>query len=133
MANTTVYNALFTFGGRTTRYGEFTMVFLNGCSFVTTPMEFTQVGNWARGRISTGNPNRDRTTFVERFETILGRMGSGVANKGSKTSLLRIVKAMKANAVFMEGWNVPRDLEEGVEMKKKPVADPLAKAPGTHS
>lgn len=131
----TVYNALFANGGRTTRYGEFTVVFMQGCSFITTPMEFTQVGNWARGRVSSGNPNRDRTTFVERFETILGRLGSGVASKGSKASLLRIVKSMKANAVFLEEWNVPRDLDAGVEIKKKPVAaDPLAAKPdGAHS
>lgn len=131
----TVYNTLFGTGGRTTRYGEFTVVFMQGCSFITTPMEFTQVGNWARGRVSSGNANRDRTTFVERFETILGRMGSGVASKGSKAALLRIVKSMKANAVFLEEWNVPRDLDVGVEMKKKaPVADPLAAKPdGTPS
>jgi hypothetical protein len=135
MANSTVYSALFGSGGRTTRYGEFTMVFMTGCSFITTPMEFTQVGNWARSRVSSGNPNRDRTTFVERFETILGRMGSGISSKGSKASLLRIVKSMKANAVFMEEWNVPRDLDAGVEMKKAPVVDPLAKKKpgGTHS
>ena len=117
-------------GGRTSRYGEFTMVFMHGGGFITTPMEYMQMQNWARGRISTGNPVRDRTAFVDRFETILGRVGSGIATKGSKAILLRIVKAMKANAVFLEEWSVPRNLEEGVEMKK--VAPIVARlAPGT--
>lgn len=116
-------------GGRTSRYGEFTMVFMHGGGFITTPMEYMQMQNWARGRISTGNPVRDRTAFVDRFETILGRVGSGIATKGSKAILLRIVKAMKANAVFLEEWSVPRGLEEGVEMKK--VAPIVARlAPG---
>lgn len=132
-APATIFGACFANGGRSSRYGEFTMVHMHGCSFITTPMEFTQVGNWARGRVSSGNAVRDRSTFIDRFETVLGRVGSGVASRGSKPQLLRIVKAMKANAVFLEEWNVPRDLEGGVEIKRKdkPAEPPAAKPGGT--
>ena len=115
----TVLTSVFQHGGRTSRYGEYTIVHMHGCSFITTPMEFSQMQNWARGRMSTGNPVRDRTSFTDRFETVLARVGSGLATKGSKLSLSRIVKAMKANAVFLEEWMVPHDLDQGVEMKKR--------------
>lgn len=119
-------NSVFAHGGRASRYGEFTMVFLHGCSFITTPMEFLQVQNWARGRNTSGNAVRDRSSFVDRFETLLGRVGSGVASRGPKSVLLRIVRAMTANAVFLEEWNIPHNLDEGVEIRKKPVPAPGA-------
>lgn len=114
----TILTSVFAHGGRTSRYGEFVMVYMHGSSFITTPMEFMQMQNWARARVSTGNPVRDRSLFVDRFDTVLGRAGGGVATKGSPMSLARIVKAMKANAVFMEEWSVPRNLDQGVEMRK---------------
>ena len=120
----TILTSVFAHGGRAARYGEFTIVIMHGCSFVTTPMEFMQQQNWARARVSTGNPVRDRTLFVDRFDTVIGREGSGVASKGSPMALLRIVKAMKAAAIFMEGWAVPRNLGASMEMKKKPPAKP---------
>jgi hypothetical protein len=122
----TILSSVFAHGGRASRYGDFTIVIMHACSFVTTPMEFQANQNWARARASTGNAVRDRTLFVDRFDTVIGREGSGVSNKGSAPALLRIVKAMKASAVFMEGWNVPRNLEGGVEIKKPP-AKPLVK------
>lgn len=122
----TILTSVFAQGGRTSRYGDFTIVKMQGASFITTPMEFMQMQNWARGRVSTGNPVKDRTTFVDRFETVLGRVGGGVASRGSKSALGKIVKAMKANAVFLEEWLIPHDLGESVEMKKpkpQPVTD----------
>jgi hypothetical protein len=120
----TILTSVFASGGRTARYGDFTVVFMHGASFITTPMELVMNQNWARGRVSSGNAVKDRTQFVERFETVLGRVGSGIASKGSRGLLARIVKSMKANALFLEEWSIPRDLEAGVEMKKKPVAPP---------
>jgi len=117
----TILTSVQAHGGRTTRYGEFTMVHMHNCSFITTPMEYMQMQNWARARVSSGNPGRDRTTFVERFETVLGRSGSGVTTRGNRSILSRIVKAMKSSAVFIEDWSVPRDLDQGMEMKKKVV------------
>ena len=121
----TILTSVLANGGRTSRYGEFTMVFMHGGGFITTPMEYMQMQNWARGRVSTGNPVRDRTAFVDRFETVLGRIGSGIATKGSRAILSRIVKAMKANAVFLEEWSVPRNLDETMEMKKPKAAAPV--------
>ena len=117
----TILTSVHAHGGRITRYGEFTMVFMHGASFITTPMEYMQMQNWARGRVSSGNAGRDRTTFVDKFETVLGRSGSGIATRGNRSILARIVKAMKSSAVFVEDWAVPRDLEQGMEMKKKVV------------
>ena len=114
----TVLTSVLAHGGRTSRYGEFTVVHMQGCSFITTPMEYMQMQNWARGRTSTGNPSRDRTTFVDRFETVLARVGGGVATRGNRSVLARIVKAMKASSMFLEEWSVPRDLEQSMEMKR---------------
>ena len=116
----TILTSVLANGGRAARYGEFTIVTMHGCAFVTTPMEYHQHQNWARGRASTGNVTKDRTMFVDRFDTVIGRDGSGVASKGSPMALLRIVKAMKAAAMFMESWNVPRNLGASVEIAKKP-------------
>jgi hypothetical protein len=115
----TVLTSVLAHGGRTSRYGEFSIVHMHGCSFITTPMELTQMTNWARGRVSCGNPSRDRTAFTDRFETILARSGSGISTRGNRSVLSRIVKAMKASAVFLEEWMIPRDLNESMEMKKK--------------
>jgi len=133
----TVLMSVLAHGGRAARYGEFIIVTMHTGAFVTTPVEYHQHQNWARGRASTGNPVRDRTLFVDRFDTVIGREGSGVATKGHPMALLRIVKAMKANAIFMEGWNVPRNLGDSVEMKKRkptvaaapPAAAPVAGEP----
>ena len=124
----TVFTSVFAHGGRTSRYGDFTIIHMHNCSFVTTPMECMQMSNWARSRPSSGNPQRDRMSFVERFETVLARVGSGVATRGSRGILARMVKSMKASSLVLEDWQVPRDLNEGVEMKKRP-APAVAAAP----
>lgn len=133
----TVLMSVLAHGGRTNRYGEFTIVHMHGCSFITTPMEYMQMQNWARGRMSCGNPVRDRTAFVDRFETVLGRAGSGVATRGHPSALGRIVKAMKANSLFLEGWLVPHDLGNSVEIKRKVTpavakVDPAAVPPAAN-
>lgn len=127
----TVLTSVLAHGGRTTRYGDFTIVHMHGCSFITTPMEYMQMQNWARGRTSCGNPARDRTTFLDRFETVLGRAGGGVATRGNRAVLARIVKGMKANAVFIEEWMVPHDLNQSMEMKRPKGWVPPARAAET--
>jgi hypothetical protein len=126
----TVFTSVFGSGGATSRYGDFVVVKMSNCSFITTPMEFQQMSTWARGRISSGVPHRDRTAFVERFETVLARSGSGIATKGNRSLLSRIVKSMKANSMMLQEWSIPRDLDAGVEIGKKPatVATPAAVA-----
>ncbi len=118
MSAATILTSVLAHGGRTGRYGEFTIVYMHGCTFITTPMEFMQMNNWARGRVSCGNPSRDRTTFIEKFETVLARSGGGVATRGNRSVLSRIVKAMKASSLPLEEWMIPRDLDAGMEMKR---------------
>ena len=119
----TVLKSVFASGGRAARRGDYTIVYMHGSAFITTAPEFMQQQTWARSRMSTGNPTRDRTMFVDRFETVLARVGCGLASKGNRGVLSRIVKAMKANAMFLEEWAIPHDLNQSVEMKKKvPVA-----------
>ena len=124
-----ILTSVFAGGGRTSRYGEYTVVFMHACSFITTPMEFLQAQNWARGRMSSGSPSRDRSAFVDHISTVLARNGSGVATKGSRPVLANIVKSMKANAMMMDEWNIPPNLNESMEIaKKKPVVPPGAPA-----
>lgn len=130
----TIFTSVFAGGGGTSRYGDYTVVKLSNCSFITTPMEFQQMSNWARGRVSSGTPHRDRMAFIEKFETVLGKMGSAVATKGNRSVLARIVKSMKANSMMLQEWNIPRDLDAGVEMKRRlpptAPATPAAALPG---
>ncbi|MGH8481980.1 MAG: hypothetical protein ACRES8_05925 [Nevskiaceae bacterium] len=118
MSAATILTSVFAQGGRTSRYGEFTVVFMHGCSFITTPMEFMQMQNWARGRGSCGNAPRDRSAFTDRFETMLARIGSGLNTRGNRPLLSRMVKAMKANGLLLEEWNIPHDVHDSVEMSK---------------
>ena len=118
--STTILMSVFAGGGRTSRYGEYTVVFMNACAFITTPMEFVQAQNWARGRVTTGSAVRDRAAFVDHISTVLARNGSGIATKGSRPVLANIVKSMKANAMLMDEWSIPHNIFESVEIKKKP-------------
>jgi hypothetical protein len=101
----TLFASVFGTGGRVSRYGEFTIFTTNGCSFATSPLEFERQQAWASARSSSGDAARDCALFLDRFETIIGRDSSGMASKGSRMALLRIVKAMKASSIFMEGWD----------------------------
>ena len=121
----TVYASAFGSGGGTSRYGDFVVVRMQNLSFITTPMELQQVSTWARGRITSGTSQRDRTVFVERFETIIGRIGSAITTRGSRGVLSRIVKGMKANALMIAEWSIPHDLDAGVEIKRKVPAAPV--------
>lgn len=136
MANLNVYNSVTAQGGRTAKYGDFTVVFMHSCAFATTPAELMQHSNWARGRMSSGNAARDRTTFTDRFETVIARNGSGLRTRGSRGVLQRMIKSMKANALQMEEWSIPHDINESLEIQKKPATTPepahtLAGAPTT--
>lgn len=109
----TLLASVFAGGGRASRYGDFIIVSLHGYCFATTPGEFRQQQSWATNHASSGDAGRDCAMFLDRFDTVIGREGSGIASKGSRMALHRIIKAMKASAVFMEGWDVPHDAEHG--------------------
>ena len=121
-----IFNSAFGAGGSGSRYGDFVLVRMQNCSCITTAMEFQQASAWARGRVSAGNAQRDRTAFVERFETIIGRIGSAVATKGSRPVLARLLKSMKACALVPSEWSLPHDINDSVEIRRKvpPVPNP---------
>jgi hypothetical protein len=121
----TIFSTAFN-GGGSSRYADFVVVRMTSCTFITTPMELQQVSNWARGKMSSGTANRDRTTFIERFETIIGRASSSIATRGNRGLLSRMVKGMKASSILMAEWSIPHDLDASMEMKKKPPPKPVA-------
>ena len=111
-------------GCRTARYGDFVIVTLPAAAFATTARELQIAENWARSRSSTGNPQRDRTQFFDRFENLLARNGSGIATKGNNQTLQKLVKQLEANGQQMNEWSVPTTLNDSVEVvKRKPAPD----------
>ena len=106
--------SVFANGCRICRYDDFAIVTVRGCSFATTPMEFDEQQDWARSCASTGDPTRDCALFLGRFETVIGRDGSGIATKGGAMAQLRIIKAMKASSVFMDGWDAPSKFQTSI-------------------
>lgn len=109
-------------GCRTTRYGDFVIVTMQGAAFATTAQDFQQAESWARGRTSLGNSNRDRTAYMDRHETVLARGGGGIATKGARSVLARIVNGMKANGIEIKEWSIPHNIFESVEVQKPKVA-----------
>ena len=110
-------------GYRAARYGDFVVVTLQSAAFATTAQDHLQAENWARGRASLGNVQRDRTAYFDRHEILLARGGSGIATKGHRQVLQRLVKGMEQNGMQMNEWSVPHNINESVEIqKKKPVA-----------
>ena len=88
--------------------------------------------NWARSRTSLGSALRDQTAFVGRFENLLARSGGGLATRGSRSVLKRILQGMTANGVIISEWSVPPNIDESVEIQKKvPKPGAVAEEPKT--
>ncbi|MFA5940423.1 MAG: hypothetical protein WC809_13785 [Sinimarinibacterium sp.] len=109
----------FSGGGRTARYGDFVVVTMSASAFVAPALDYHRVQTWARSRTSLGNAHRDRTAFTDRFETLLARSGCGIATKGSRQVLSRLVKGMEQSGLSITEWAVPQNVHEGVEVKKR--------------
>ncbi|MGH8462140.1 MAG: hypothetical protein ACRESS_11070 [Stenotrophobium sp.] len=109
--------------GRVSRNGDFVVVTLQTLSFVIPATEFQQVQQWARSRVSSGMPHRDRADFVNRFETLLARQGCGIASKGSNKMLADIVQKMELAGLSLDEWMIPRGIFDSVEIKKKKPAE----------
>lgn len=119
-------------GGRVSRAGDLAVVYLQGCAFATTAVDFQQVQQWARSKPGHELPHKDRQAFIARFETIIGRNGSGIATKGSNKVLSRIAKAMEQMGLTVEDWMIPENLDaDEIEVKKKdkPEAEASAESP----
>ena len=106
-------------GGRTARHGDLILVTMPAQAFATTAMEYQQAQVWARARSSLGNVHRDREAFIGRFTTVLARSGSGIATRGAKPVLSRILAAMGQVGLTLGEWSVPHDINDGVEVKRR--------------
>ena len=114
-------------GGRVTRAGDLAVVYMQAASFATTAQDFQQAQQWARSKPGHEVPHKDRQAFIARFETIIGRNGSGIATKGSNKVLSRIVKAMEQMGLTTDDWMIPKNLDvDEIEIKKKDKPAPVA-------
>ena len=109
--------------GRVSRNGDFVVVTLQALSFVVPAVEYQQVQQWARSRVSNDIPHRDRADFVNRFETLLARQGCGIASKGSNKMLAAIMQNMEQAGLSLDEWMIPQGIYDSVEIKKKKPAD----------
>jgi hypothetical protein len=123
----TLLLSVFASGGGTARYGDFVVVRLSGGAFAATAQEFQMTQNWARARVSSGNAQRDRSSFTDRFETLLARSGCGIATKGSRPLLKRIVDGMRQMNIDLSEWSIPTNIDESVEIRRRLITvDPAA-------
>ena len=107
-------------GGRVTRAGDLAVVYMQGSAFATTAVDFQAAQQWARSKPGHELPHKDRQVFIARFETIIGRNGSGIATKGSNKVLQRVVKAMEQMGLTVDDWMIPDNIDaEEIEVKKK--------------
>ena len=106
-------------GGRTARYGDLILVTMPAQAFATTAMEYQQAQVWARARSSLGNVHRDREAFIGRFQTVLARSGGGIATRGARPVLARILAGMTQSGMQSGEWSVPHDINDSVEVKRR--------------
>ncbi|HVT36769.1 MAG TPA: hypothetical protein VHE37_14360, partial [Nevskiaceae bacterium] len=88
-------------------------------AFFTTAQEMQIASQWARSKQSLGNPNKDRSAFAGKFETLVARTGSGITTKGSNKVLQGVVQAMEAAGMDLREWAIPHNLWESMEVKKQ--------------
>ncbi|TJY62020.1 hypothetical protein E4T66_07210 [Sinimarinibacterium sp. CAU 1509] len=118
----TLLLSVFSGGGGTARYGDFVVVRLSAGAFAASSQEFNMTQNWARARVSSGNAQRDRSTFTDHFETLLARSGCGIATKGSRPLLKRIVEGLKQMNIDLSEWSIPANINESVEVQRRTPA-----------
>ncbi|MEK6806707.1 MAG: hypothetical protein AABY95_08670 [Pseudomonadota bacterium] len=124
--STTVFSSVEN-GGRFSRYGDFVLVVMPACAFVATAMDFQQARQWAGSKNTSGAAHRDRTSFIERFEHMIARMGSGIATKGNSAVLAGLVKSMKANGLQIADFDIPqRIFDDTKELKYRPGSSAAA-------
>lgn len=116
-------------GGRVTRAGDLAVVYMQSGAFASTVQDFQQAQQWARSKPGHEIAHKDRQAFIARFETIIGRNGSGIATKGGNKVLSRIVKAMEQMGLTVDDWMIPDNLDiDEIEIKKKDKPEEAAAA-----
>ncbi|MGH8517980.1 MAG: hypothetical protein ACREUE_11025 [Panacagrimonas sp.] len=110
----------FSGGGSSARLGDIVVVKFPASTFAASALDYKMVQNWARGRLSLGNANRDRSAFVDRFENVLARSGGGVATRGNRPALKYIVKGLTLSGMDMLQWSVPHNINESMEAQRRP-------------
>jgi hypothetical protein len=118
----------FSGGGATSRYGDTVIVKFPASTFATSAGDFRRVENWARGRLSIGNAERDRAAFTDRFENLLARRGGGLATRGHRPALRQLLTGLTQAGVVMDQWSVPHNIDESMEAKRRPGEPGAAKA-----
>lgn len=128
MGSTTIFSVVEN-GGRFSRYGDFVMVVLPACAFVATALDFQQVRQWAASKQSSGTPHRDRMSFIERFEHLVARTGSGISTKGNSAVLVGLAKSMTANGMQLADWDIPQRIYDDTKVLKyrpsAPATEPV--------
>lgn len=114
----------FSGGGTTSRYGDTVIVKFPASTFATAAGDYKRVENWARGRLSIGNAQRDRTAFTDRFENLLARSGGGLATRGNRPALRQLITGLTQAGVLMDQWSIPHNIDESMEIKRRPPAAP---------
>ena len=110
----------FSGGGTTSRYGDTVVVKFPASTFATNAGDYKRVESWARGRLSIGNAQRDRTAFTDRFENLLARSGGGLATRGHRPALRLLIAGLTQAGVVMDQWSIPHNINESVEAKRCP-------------
>ncbi|MCK5859786.1 hypothetical protein [Abyssibacter sp.] len=126
-ARLTMMTTVFADGGRMTRFGDFVVCRLSTGSFTVTSLEFQPIRMWAHAKLSTGNVVRDRALFVDRFQTLLARKGSGIATRGNREALKRLARGLQQMGIAMGEWSVPHDLNAcDMPPRRRPAVEPSA-------
>lgn len=115
----TLLLSAFSGGACTARHGDFVVVKFPASTFAASAFDYHRVQTWARGRMSMGNAQRDRVAFVDRFETLLARGGSGVATKGNRPALRLLIKGLSQSGAVISEWSVPHNIDESVEIARR--------------
>jgi hypothetical protein len=121
----------FSGGGTTARHGDTVIVKFPASTFAASAVDYRRVENWARARLSIGNPQRDRAAFVDRFENVLARSGGGIATRGNRPALRLLIRTLTQAGVLMDQWSVPHNIDESMEVARRPPRAPDATPTGS--
>ena len=99
------------------RVGEVTEIVFDGAGAVATmSLDYKTVERWAMARMPSGNPIRDRTSFLERLETAIVRRGTSVTSThGSRKPLLSLAQAMKKAGLNLSEWSLPPEVKDALD------------------